>query len=301
MIKKLLMIIWQYAMYNYYKNIKIENYPKALEKWYKHCTGQDLDLENPKSYNEKMQWSKLYDNSPLKTMLTDKYRVRDWVADQIGEQYLVSLLGVWDDAKKIDFDALPDRFVLKTNHGSGWNIIVTNKNELDIPMSVKKLNKWLKLNFAYMTGFELQYKDIEPLIIAEEYLENNSGDLNDYKFLCFDGEVKYCWVDIGRYTDHRRNIYDLDWNFQPWTQLFRNADHTIAKPDNFDEMLQIAQVLCKNLSHVRIDLYNVSGKIYFGEITFTNGSGIELIYPQKYAEMLGDMWKLPTGAKELSS
>ncbi|WP_053218197.1 ATP-grasp fold amidoligase family protein [Virgibacillus senegalensis] len=283
----------------YYGSLNENEYPEKLAQIYKKKTGKVLDWNNLQTYNEKMQWAKLYENNPLKTTLADKYLVREWVKDTIGKEYLIPLLGVWDSFDEINFDNLPKKFVLKTNHGSGTNIIVKDKNHLDKSEAKKRLDKWLKMNFAYKNGFQMQYKNIKPKIIAEEYIEGINGDLNDYKFLCFDGKVYYCWIDSGRYSDHRRNIYNLNWELQEWQQhYYKNTDNQVTKPENFELMIELSKKLCQGFSHVRVDLYNVNGKVYFGEMTFTNSSGFEAIRPHKYNLMLGDLWNLQTGVYE---
>lgn len=286
-------IIKQDLKYLYIKNLSPKKYESFIEKEYKRRTGQDLNLEKPEKYTEKMQYAKLYLNTPLKTNLSDKYLVREWVEEKIGENYLIPLLGAWDKFSEINFDELPNQFVLKLNSGSGTNIVVKDKSQFDLKKSKMKFDRWLAKNFAFSGDIQLHYKDIKPKIIAEEYIEDSDGELKDYKFLCFDGKVFYCWVDIGRQTTHYRNVYDLDWNLQPWKQhYYDNSPHQIEKPENFDEMVDIAKTLCEGFSHTRVDLYNVNGRIYFGEMTFTNGSGHELIHPEKYNYMLGDLWEL---------
>lgn len=286
--------IRNYLRYIYYKSINEKNYSKILSKIYKNQMREELDWSNIRTYNEKMQWAKLYDKNPLKTTLTDKYLVREWVSSKIGDNYLVPLLGVWDTFEEINFEKLPDKFVLKTNNGSGTNIIVSDKRKFNKLEAKKKIDKWLKTNFAFVTGFEMHYKEIKSKVIAEEYLEDKNGDLKDYKFFCFDGVVYYCWIDSQRFNDHRRNVYNLEWELQEWTQHnYKNTDLEVSKPDNFESMVNIAKDLCQGFPHVRIDLYNVNGKIYFGEMTFTSGSGFEKIHPYKYNLMLGELWKLP--------
>lgn len=278
----------------HYSSLAESRYPEELAKVYKNMTGQELDWNNLRTYNEKMQWAKLYDKDPIKTTLTDKYLVREWIKNTIGEQYLIPIYGVWDSFEEIDFDKLPNKFVLKTNHGSGTNLIVKDKLNFDRNEAKKKFEKWMKVNFAFENGFEMQYKDIKPKIIAEKYIEDFDGDLKDYKFLCFNGKVNFCWVDTGRYSDHRRNVYNLDWELQEWQQFtYQNTDTPVSKPDNFELMVDLVKKLCHDFMHVRIDLYNSKGKIYFGEMTFTNGSGFEVIHPYNYNLMLGDMWELP--------
>lgn len=275
------------------KKIPEAQYRDMLGTIYEERFGRKLDWDNLQTYTEKMQWEKLYDKNPIKADLSDKYVVREWVENKIGNEYLIPLLGVWDRFDDIDFSTLPDKFVLKTNHGSATNIIVKDKNALDKKRARSMFTDWLDTDYAYICGFELHYSDIKPKIIAEAYLETDLGELQDYKFLCFDGKPYFCWVDIGRYSKHTRNVYDLEWNLQPWNQMTYGVyDKEIEKPKNFEKMVEIAQVLCEGFPHVRVDLYNVNGKIYFGEMTFTNGSGFEPIVPESYDKMLGDLWPL---------
>lgn len=268
--------------------------PEILEKWYKNRTGKDLNLENPLTFNEKIQWLKLYDNSPLKTILSDKYRVRKWVEEKIGKEYLIPIIGVWDKFEDINFDDMPYRFVLKANHGSHWNIIVKEKPKFDKKNARRKFNKWLKRNYAYKAGLELQYSGIKPKIIAEHYIEDSKGELNDYKILCFNGEPKFIWIDCGRYTKGRtKNIYDINWNLQPFTMTYPASDKEIPAPRNLDKMIELARILSNGFTFVRVDLYNVDGKIYFGEMTFTSMSGVDKFEPEKYDLELGKMLELP--------
>lgn len=279
--------------YRYHKSLPPALYPWALARLYKRAIGQELNLKHPRTFTEKMQWVKLYDHNPLKTQLADKYLVREWIIDRIGEKYLIPLLGVWDSFDEIDFDLLPNQFVLKANHASGMNIIVTDKSRLDMYDAKEKFDKWLKINHAYIS-FELHYRNIVPKIIAEEYLRFNVNEPEDYKFICFDGEPKYCWIDVNRYTDHRRNVYDMNWRLQEWkVHNYKHTDHLVPKPLNFELMIELTKKLASGFSHVRVDWYNLQGRIYFGEMTFTSTSGFERIHPSKYDVLLGDMWKLP--------
>ena len=264
---------------------------RLIAREYKKNTGELLRIP-PVSYTEKIQFAKIYESNPLKGELSDKYSVRNWVAEKIGEQYLIPLLGVWDRYEEIDFSKLPDQFVLKTSQSSGTNIIVHDKRLLDHNTLKKRFNFWVKQNWAFAgKGFEMHYQYIRPRIIAEKYIYDSKGELNDYKFLCFNGKPYYVWVDVGRYSDHKRNIYDMEWNLQPWHQYtLKNTDIPIPKPANFDEMVNIVNELCVGFDHVRVDLYNVDGNIFFGEMTFTNGKGYELIYPPEYNDMLGTLW-----------
>jgi hypothetical protein len=282
-----------------FKYISKDKYPVALKDWYFEMTGEVLNLENPKTFNEKIQWLKLYDSTPLKTKLADKYLVREWIKEKIGEEYLIPLLGVWDKFEEIDFDSLPEQFVLKCNHGSGYNIIVKDKSKLNLEDAKRRINKWMTEDYAFKTGFELHYSDIPRKIIAEKYLENAGGDLQDYKFLCFDGEPKYVWVDKDRYTEHKRNLYDLEWNLLTnKIGKFKNFP-SCEEPKNYNKMLEFAKLLSKNFPVVRVDFYEHDNKLYFGEMTFTTSSGTERIEPKEFAFKLGDMIKLPDLGKML--
>lgn len=282
------------------KQVPPKYYPFLLEILYFKRFKHKLDWKNLRTYTEKMQWEKIYNNNPLKKILTDKYTVREWVKSKIGEDYLIPLLGVWNKVEDINFDILPNQFVLKTNHGSGTNIIVQDKSTHDFNQSKKKLNDWLLINYAFKPALELHYSDIPPKIIAEKYIVTENYELNDYKFLCFDGEPYFCWVDMGRYSEHTRNVYDLKWNLQPWNQEEYNIyKEPIPKPINFDKMVNIVRILSRDFSQVRVDLYNVNGIIYFGEMTFTNGSGMDRILPNEYDIMLGDLWNLPVDERKV--
>lgn len=275
------------------KSLRTKHYEKFLKNEYKSRTGKLLNIKEPRSFTEKMQYAKLYRNTPLKTELTDKYKVRNWVSDKIGSQYLIPLLGVWDNYDEINFDLLPSEFVLKTNHSSGWNLVVKEKNKINHRKEKIKFDKWMKRNFAYAGDLQLHYKDIEPKIIAEKYIEDKVGELTDYKFLCFGGKVYYCWIDVGRFSRHYRNVYDLNWELQPWRlHTYDNTLKPISKPKNFDKMVEIVRVLCEGFSHVRVDLYSVDEKIFFGEMTFTSESGYGLIYPEHYNNIIGELWDI---------
>lgn len=262
---------------------------------YRKKLGREMNWDNPTSYTEKIQYEKLNGRMDEKVQLADKYRVREWVKERIGEEYLIRLLGVWKKSDEIDFDNLPNKFVLKTNCSSGDVVIVKDKSMLsqkDIRNIRKKLEFYLHCKYGVDTG-EFQYALMEPVIVAEEFVEHHGDDLPDYKFLCFDGVPVYCWVDTNRYSNHKRNVYNLKWELQPWNQeRYGTTYYPLKAPDNFDKMIEIAAKLSAGFSHVRVDLYNVNGKIYFGEMTFTNGSGFEPIIPQEADEMLGNLWKL---------
>ncbi len=277
------------------KKLDKSKYPEELAKIYKKNTGEDLDWNNLRTFNEKMQWAKLYENDPRKTLLADKYLVRDFVKERIGEEYLIPLLGVWNSFDEIDFEKLPDQFVLKTNHGCGTNIIVKDKSKFNKKEAKEKFDRWLRVEFGFLNGFELHYCGIKPKIIAEQYMQNiATQDLEDYKFQCFDGKVYYCWINKGRFTNHCVCTYDKDWVLQDWKFAHaRVSDEPIPPPLNADLMVSLAEKLSEGFSQVRVDLYEANGKVYFGEMTVTGGSGFQIIYPKKFDLMLGDLWKLP--------
>ncbi|MDJ8953239.1 ATP-grasp fold amidoligase family protein [Clostridium perfringens] len=278
------------------ENMPVENYPKELKKMYYKITGKKLDLENPRTYNEKIQWSKLFDSTLTKSMLADKYAVRKWVEDKIGKEYLIPLLGVWDSFDDIDFKKLPNQFVLKLNNGSATNIIVKNKEELDIDNARKLFSTWMNTNFAFK-GLELHYKDIKPKIIAEKYMVfDNMKDLPDYKFFCFNGKVFCSYTMVDYMFDHTKGklgFFDRDYKLMPYHRKdFSPITEQLEKPKNYELMVNLAEVLSEGFSHVRVDFYNIEGKIYFGEMTFTNASGYCQFEPDKFDEILGNQWNL---------
>ncbi|MBQ4430773.1 MAG: hypothetical protein II877_04660 [Synergistaceae bacterium] len=225
-----------------------------ISRQYEAIFGRKLNWENPQTYNEKINVSKLYMPSPLKTRLADKVAVREWVTEKIGGEYLVPLIGVYDSFDDIDFDALPDSFVIKCSHDSGSVTLVKDKHKLNMALMRRKYDLHMGHNFAWM-GFEMHYRDIPHKIIIERYL----GDaINDYKFLCFDGRPCYCWVDFDRYTNHKRNMYNLDWELQPFNQYhYGNYEEAVKCPESFGAMKRIATKLCEGFGHVRVDLYVV--------------------------------------------
>lgn len=268
-------------------------YPSLLGIDYFIKTGKLLDWNHLTTYSEKMQWAKLYDSTPLKTKLTDKYTVREWVTELIGGDFLIPLLGVWGKFDDIPFDSLPSEFILKTNHGSGYVEIIRDKTKINKKLLKLKFDEWMQVKYAYRNGFEMQYLPIPPKIMAEKLITTDTVDLPDYKFLCFDGKPYYCWVDIDRFSGHKRNVYDMDWNLQSWNHAYyHNSPLKLEKPLNFEEMVRIASILSRGFSHVRVDLYNVQGKIYFGEMTFTNSSGFKVAIPEEYDLELGKLWDL---------
>lgn len=272
---------------------------EEIARLYEYHLGRKLDWKNLKRYTEKMQWKKLYFINPLEKIASDKYAVRDWITKKVGSEYLIPTLGVWDKFEDIDFDKLPQRFVLKTTHSSANIIIVKDKDKLDKEYASLMFKLWLSVDYAY-ASFEMNYKDIPRRIIAEEYMQDASGELPDYKFMCFDGKPYCCWIDKGRFTNHTRDIYDMNWELLPWTEHFPNSGELTPKPKNYNKMIELATILSQGFSHVRVDLYNIDGKIYFGELTFCESSGFCAFSPDEYDYILGDMWNLPIKSNEIS-
>ncbi|MCC5894468.1 MAG: glycosyl transferase [Alkalibacterium sp.] len=252
-----------------------------------------LNLKSPSSYSEKLQWLKLYDRNPKYTNLVDKYNVREYISQSIGEEYLIPLLGVWDQVDEINFEKLPSQFVLKCTHDSGGLVICKDKNKIDTKRTKKRLKDSLKHNY-YFGQREWIYKDIKPKIIAEKYMVDESKkELKDYKFFCFNGEAKVMFIASNRGVDTRFDFYDLDFNHLPFEQRYPNSTYSLKKPKGFEKMVELAEVLSKNIPHVRIDFYNIDGVIYFGEMTFFHFSGWEKFNPSKYDELFGSWLQLP--------
>ena len=257
-------------------------------------TGYRLDLNNPQSFNEKLQWLKFNDQHDEYTMMVDKYLVKDYVASLIGEKYLIPTIGVYNTIEEIKWEDLPQQFVLKTTGDSGGVIVCKDKTKLNIDETKKKLGKLKNRNY-YKYNKEYPYKNVHPRYIAEEYIVDESGyELKDYKFFCFNGEPMFVQIDFDRYSNHRRNVYDINWNLLDLQIKFpKGHDRVFPRPENYDEMVEISRKLSKGMPHVRIDLYNANGKIYFGEITFFHGSGMEVFTPLEWDYKFGEYIKLP--------
>ena len=268
-----------------------------LRIMYRLAMGKKLNLGNPLTYNEKLQWLKLYDRNPAYTMMVDKYRVREYIAGKIGEDHLIPLLGVWERAEDIDFDHLPDQFVLKCNHDSGSVIVCKDKSKLDRRAVVDKLRRALIPSRYYWIGREWPYKDVPPRVIAEKYMIDDSGvELKDYKFLCFNGKHRCTLTGTERFNKDGVKItfFDLDWNKLPFEQHDPASKEDIPKPVNYEEMRKFAEILSQDIPYARIDFYEVSEKTYFGEITFYPGSGILEFTPESWDRTLGDWIQLPS-------
>ena len=271
------------------KNIPDRIYLKIL---YKIKIGKELNLNNPKTFNEKLQWLKLYDRNPKYTKMVDKYEAKKYVASIIGDKYIIPTLGIYDNFNQINFDELPEQFVIKCTHDSGGLVICKNKFELDIKFAKKKINNSLKKNYYY-SGREWPYKNVKPRIIIEKYMEEkNYSQLNDYKFMCFNGKVKYSFVCSER--DNKDDglavtFFDRNWQKMPFKRHYRNSSKKIDKPKNYDLMIKLAEQLSKDILFVRVDFYEIDGKVYFGELTFYPGSGFEEFEPDCWDEKLGNL------------
>lgn len=260
--------------------------------------GKKLNLKNPQTFNEKLQWLKLYNRMPEYTMMVDKYAVKEHVSGIIGSQYVIPTLGVWDSPKEIDWDILPEQFVLKTTHGGGnAGVVICKRNKtFDKQKAVNRLKKSLKQDISTSLR-EWPYRNVKRRIIAEQYLEDSSnpGDLPDYKFFCFDGEVKALFVGTERSTgDVKFDYYDADFNHLDLIQHHPMSGRNLPKPTNFNLMKELASKLSRGIPHVRIDLYEANGKVYFGEMTFFHHGGVVPFHPEKWDYEFGSWIKLPS-------
>lgn len=256
--------------------------------------GKFPDLNNPKTFNEKIQWLKLHNRKPEFSSMVDKYEVKKIIAERMGEEYLIPTLGVWDKFEEIDFDKLPDQFVLKCTHDSGGLIICKDKSQLDLDKAKQKINRCLKSNY-YWHGREWPYKNVKPRIIAEQYMVDESGvELKDYKIFNFGGQPKLIQVDFNRFIKHTKNIYDTEWNYLDVAINYpTDPNVSIKKPDCLDEMLEMAKALSAGLPFLRTDFYVINGKIYFGELTFSPGSGFMKVTPESFDKEMGNWIPLP--------
>ncbi len=254
---------------------------------------QGLDLENPRTFNEKIQWTKIYWRDERMRICADKLRVREYVAAKAGPGILNELYGVWDRAEDIDFDALPDSFVLKATHHSGGNVLCPDKRALDRPAAIRFLNRCLRQDI-YRSGREWCYKDLPRRIVAERYLEEDGKTPADYKIFCFNGEPLFMALHTDRFTDHQRGYFDFEWNPMPFTvALDKPFVRPPAKPARLDAMAQIARQLSADFPFVRVDLYHIDDRIWFGEMTFYPGGGRLPFSSGADDEYWGDRLRLP--------
>lgn len=278
-----------------YNKISDEEFVK---QFYKNAFGKDLNLENPITFNEKLNWLKLNYKNKVATKCADKYEVRQYIEDKGYGYILNELIGVYESVDDIDINKIPNKCVLKATHGSGWNLIVKDKNNLNWTAWKLVMKSWLNQNFYYY-GREWVYKDMKPRIICEKYLEDSNQELLDYKLYCFNGIPKFIQIDVDRFTNHTANYYDTEWNEMPFQYDDENSGRVIEKPKNLDKMLDIAKVLSKEFEHVRVDFYEVDGRLYFGELTFFTASGTGKFNPEEYDEKVGEWLELKDIASNL--
>ena len=267
-----------------------------LQMKYLAKTKRKLSLDYPELFNEKLQWLKLYDRNSKYTIMVDKYRVREYIAERIGEQYLIPLIGVWNSPDEIDFTLLPNQFVMKCNHNSGLGMcICIDKEKLDIKKVKDELRKGLKQDY-YLTGREWPYKDVPRKIIAEQYMKSGDGGLTDYKIHCFNGIPKFILVCSDRFTESglTENFYTSEWKLMPVKRPnIPNAKIQLQKPEKLEKMIALAEELSKNIPFLRVDFYLVEGNIYFSELTFFPASGFVPFEPEEWDRIFGEWLKLP--------
>ncbi|WP_313811138.1 ATP-grasp fold amidoligase family protein [Glutamicibacter sp.] len=261
--------------------------------------GKFCNLRNPSTFNEKLQWLKLNYRIISDQKLVDKSEVKQIVEQKIGKEYIVPTLALYDNAEQIDFSSLPDSFVLKCTHDSEGVVIVEDKKDLDLDAAREKLRRALKQNF-YPIGREPHYRDLEPKIIAEPYLKDEvHGQLLDYKFFCFDGEVKAMFVASDRVSGNTKfDYFDADYHPLEMQQAYPNSSSRPSKPQRYQEMLDISRILSAGHPHVRVDLYEVNGRVYFGELTFFHFSGFSPFKPKEWDQRWGDLISLPVARVE---
>lgn len=270
--------------------------PIFLKLRYHRAMGKKLDLKKPETFNEKLQWLKLHDRKSEYTTMVDKYAVKKYIADLIGEEYIIPTLGVWERFEDIDFDSLPNQFVLKCTHDSGGLVIVRDKAKLDKVAAKRKIEASLKRNYFY-SGREWPYKNVKPRILAEKYMEDKTtSELRDYKFFCFDGEPKILFIASERQKvgeEVKFDFFDVEGNHLAVKNGHPNAEEVPALPQNFELMKQLAKQVSAGIPHLRVDFYEMDGNVYFGELTFYHFSGMVPFDPPEWDEKLGSWLKLP--------
>lgn len=268
-------------------------YESNLRRKFKKRVGYALNLDNPQTYNEKMQWLKARYRDPLMTRCADKVAVRSYIAEKIGEEYLAPVYGIYDAVDEIDLDALPNEFVFKSNHASGHVILCKDKSKMDWPKEFIKMEKWLLTNYFYTSG-ERYYRDITPKIICEKL---HPGEIIDYKFVCFNRKPQYFYACSDRGKGTKINFLDLEFKPLPFRKKELPKDN-LKKPENFEKMVELAETLAQDFPFVRVDFYDIDGKIYFGELTFCPGGGLNPFVPPEWDLKVGEMIDLSLAKKE---
>lgn len=267
-----------------------ENAKKVLDDLYFERFGRCINWDSPRTYNEIINYEKVFERDPRKRELADKYRVREYVKNKIGDRFLTKLYGVWSNPEDISIEKLPDQFVLKTNNGSSRNIIVTDKQQFHFDEAKEKLRAWMQSD--YWKGLlEYQYKDIPPMIMCEEYLPGVAEEFGEYKFYCFHGQVEYIGYEV---ASHRpgwsASMYDKNWVRQNFSYATPTSAFSQSKPDNLKEMIRLSETLAEGFKHVRVDLYDlIDGRILFGEMTFSSWGGMKHFVPEKWDEIFGNL------------
>lgn len=267
-----------------------------LQIYYRRIFGRKLNLKEPKTFNEKIQWLKLYDRNPTYSKMVDKYEAKNYVENKIGKEYIIPTLGVWEEFDKINFSELPNQFVLKTTHDSGGVVIVKDKDKMNLVKTKKIIEDSLNNNY-YLQGREWPYKNVKHRIIAEKYMVDESGyELKDYKFFCFNGIAKVMFIASDRQNTNEEtkfDFFDMEFNHLPFTNGHPNSNKIIIKSKSFEKMKKLAEILSEGIPQVRIDFYDINGNIYFGEMTFSHWSGFVPFIPDEWDYRLGSMINLP--------
>ena len=266
-----------------------------LKLKYKHTFGEKLNLDSPKTFNEKLQWLKLHDRKDVYTTMVDKYKAKKYVADIIGKKYIIPTLGIYDKFDDIDFDKLPNQFVIKCTHDSGGLVIVKDKKELNFDLAKRKINSCLKRNYYYH-GREWPYKNVKPRIIIEKYMEDKGNKtMRDYKFFCFNGkpELMYLSEGLENHKTARMSFYDMDMKLTDCLRSdYKPLEYTPKKPKNFEKMKEFSSILSKKIPHLRVDWYEINGELYFGELTLTTCGGMVPFNDEEWNKRLGDLINL---------
>ena len=263
-----------------------------LKLVYRIKAGKKLNLKNPVTFCDKQNWLKLHNIHPEYTELVDKIAVREHIKEILGEEYLFPIYGSWEHFNQIDFDKLPDKFVLKCNHDSGSVKVITDKSKIDKNELEKFFEDRLKLN-PYVFGREYPYKNVKPCIMAEKFMTpDGEEDINDYKFFCFNGKPEIMFIATDRSTDVKFDFFDMEFRHLPFRNGHPNATHPIACPPAFEKMKELAAVLSKGIPQLRVDFYDINGQVYFGELTFFHHSGLETFEPEAWDEKFGEWIKL---------
>lgn len=281
----------------------IAKYCDELCIWYKHTTGKKLSFTSLRTFNEKIQWIKLFNATPEKTICSDKYLAHSWVAQKIGKEYVIPILGVYNSFEEIPFKDLPKKFIIKCNHGQHYTIVVKDKNKLHKDNTKRKINNWLNENYAYKNGYELHYRNISQRIIIEEFIESiNSKKNHSYKLWCFYGKVKFIQVVSENNTKNETAFYDLNWNKQLFTYSHKLSNQDIPKPANLDKILHFSEILSEKFIYARVDFYvDQNGVIYFDKINFTPESGQGQWSSKKINYKFGQMIKIPNIAFDIDT